>query len=266
MTARLRAVAAGSGSGEPEPHDRGASQTLKVELALRELILDGTLRAGERLSEPMLAERLGASRTPIRVALATLRNEGLLDLLPNGSSAVRAFDEAEVFASIEIRGTLEGLAARLAAERGGDAAVLASLDDNLLAADPIVGGVTPDGFRRYVELNARFHSGLVALSRSAALARQIERAVALPFASPSAFVMAQSMSPDAQLILTIAQDQHRSVVEAIRRREGARAEAIMREHARLASRNLAAALAGGRAIDLVPGAALIRRARSGARR
>lgn len=253
MAPRLRAV--------EDTAERSASQTVKVELALRELILDGTLKAGERLSEPMLAERLGASRTPIRVALATLRSEGLLDLLPNGSSAVRAFEEAEVFAAIEIRGTLEGLAARLAAERGVEPARLAAVEAAVRDADPIALAVTPEGFSRYVEINARFHAALVELAGSAALARQIERAVALPFASPSAFVMAQSHSADAQLILTIAQDQHRGVVEAIGRREGARAEALMREHARLASRNLTAALAGGRSFDLVPGAALIRRTR-----
>lgn len=258
MAARLRAVEA-----SPE---RSASQTVKVELALRELILDGTLKAGERLSEPLLAERLGASRTPIRVALATLRSEGLLDLLPNGSSAVRAFDEAEAFAAIEIRGTLEGLAARLAAERGVDAETLAAVETAVREADPITLAVTPEGFSRYIEINARFHVSLAGLSGSAALVRQIERVIALPFASPSAFVMAQFLSADAQLILTIAQDQHRSVLEAIARREGARAEALMREHARLASRNLTTALAGGgRSFDLVPGAALIRRTRSATR-
>jgi GntR family transcriptional regulator, vanillate catabolism transcriptional regulator len=57
----------------------------------------------------------------------------------------------------------------------------------------------------------------------------------------------------------IAQDQHRCVINAIERREGARAEAIMREHARLAHRNLERAFSNQRMLDLVPGATLIRR-------
>jgi GntR family transcriptional regulator of vanillate catabolism len=60
----------------------------------------------------------------------------------------------------------------------------------------------------------------------------------LPFASPSGFVVAQANSAQARDMLVVAQDQHRQVLDAVERREGARAEAIMREHSRLAQRNL----------------------------
>jgi GntR family transcriptional regulator of vanillate catabolism len=118
---------------------------------------------------------------------------------------------------------------------------------------------TVDDISRYVELNAQFHSLIVAMSGSHALARQLERAGALPFASPSALVQVQSASPEAQYILTVAQDQHRCIVNAIERRESGRAEAIMREHARLAHRNLERAFANQRFLELVPGSALIKR-------
>ena len=61
----------------------------------------------------------------------------------------------------------------------------------------------------------------------------------------------QSSTPEAQRILTVAQDQHRCVVDAIVRRESGRAEAIMREHARLAHRNLERAFSNQR-MELVP--------------
>ena len=83
-------------------------------------------------------------------------------------------------------------------------------------------------------------------------------ACALPFASPSALVSVQSAPGGDRSLLAVAQDQHRCVLAAIERREGARAEAIMREHARIAHRNLERALAN-QAMHLVPGAALIRR-------
>lgn len=70
--------------------------------------------------------------------------------------------------------------------------------------------------------------------------------------------MAQSTMPEARRILTIAQDHHRCVLDAIEQREGSRAEALMREHSRLASRNLALALRSQSTFDLVPGSALIR--------
>ncbi|MBC8058374.1 MAG: GntR family transcriptional regulator, partial [Rhizobiales bacterium] len=94
------------------------SQTVKAQLALRELILGGELKPGARIAELWLVERLGVSRTPVRLALVRLAEEGLLDALPNGGYAVKDFAESDIVDAIELRGTLEGLAARMAAERG----------------------------------------------------------------------------------------------------------------------------------------------------
>jgi GntR family transcriptional regulator of vanillate catabolism len=240
--------------------DRSVSQTLKALLALRELVLRGELRPGERVSELQMVERLGVSRTPVRMALVRLEEEGLLDAIPSGGFAVKAFSEREVLEAIEIRGTLEGLAARLAAERGVGRSELEAAAACLDALDEVVRHDTVEvDISRYVELNAQFHALLIDLTGSPALARQIERASALPFASPSALVPVQSRSPESHHILTVAQDQHRSVLIAIERREGSRAEAIMREHARIAHRNLERAFANQRDMDLVPGSALIKR-------
>ena len=71
-------------------------------------------------------------------------------------------------------------------------------------------------------------------------------------------LMAQSVLPEAHQILIIGQDHHRIVVDAIENREGARAEAVMREHARLAARNLRLALRNRTHLDLLPALALIR--------
>ena len=114
-----------------------------------------------------------------------------------------------------------------------------------------------DAFSSFVALNARFHALLTELSRSPPLIRQIDRASALPFASPSSFVMAQSALPEARRILLIGQEHHCVVVDAIENREGARAEAVMREHARLASRNLRLALRNRTHLDLLPALALV---------
>lgn len=236
-----------------------SSQSVKTLLALRDLILGGDLKPGERLSELVVVEKLGVSRTPVRAALMRLEEEGLLEAIPSGGYAVRHFSEADIFDAIETRGTLEGLAARLAAERGPRPGQLAVLKACLAEIDQLLlGGPTDAAFSRYVELNERFHQLLVAMADSRVVARQIERAVALPFASPSAFVKAQAMLPESRFILQIAQEQHRAVIEAIERREGARAEALMREHSRVAHRNLLLALAHQPARDLLPGVALIR--------
>jgi GntR family transcriptional regulator, vanillate catabolism transcriptional regulator len=239
--------------------ERSQSQTLRALLAVRELILEGALARGERISELAVAERTGISRTPIRAALQRLEGEGLVKAIPSGGYAVQSFSEQEVFDAIEIRGALEGLAARFAAERGVTAGQLEPLEACLEELDQVVGGaIGTEEFARYMALNARFHAMLVEIADSPPLARQIERAIALPFASPSGFVMAQSLLPDSHRLLAVAQDQHRCAVDAIAHREGARAQAIMQEHARLAGRNLRLALRSEFALDLVPGRALIR--------
>ena len=106
--------------------------------------------------------------------------------------------------------------------------------------------------------NGRFHALLAAMSGSAVIERQIERAAALPFASPNGFVLARATGPAARDMLVVAQAQHRAAVEAIVQREGARAEALMREHARIAHHNLRLALQSQQALQALPGARLIR--------
>ncbi len=242
-------------------NERSFSQTVKAQLTLRDLILSGELKPGDRISELPMVERLGISRTPIRMALVRLEEEGILEAIPSGGFAVKAFSESDIHDAIEVRGTLEGLAARLAAERGIRPEALAQLKDLLIRLDELVARptLTVDDFSEYVDLNGQFHALLVDAAGSPVLARQVERSLNLPFASPSGFVMVQAMLPEARHILTIAQDHHHCVVRAIEEREGARAEALMREHARLAHRNLQLAFRNQGTRDLVPGSVLIRK-------
>ncbi len=239
--------------------DADASQAVRAQLRLRELILAGELKSGARIAELAIVELLGVSRTPIRAALMRLEQEGLLDKLPNGGYAVRTFSERDIADAIEVRGMIEGLAARVAAQRGVADAMLAQaravLDEvDRLLAQPRLNDAA---FSRYVDLNKRFHELLRDMSASVVIAREVDRIVALPFASPSAFVLVQATSTTSRDMLVVAQDQHRQVLEAIDQREGARAEAIMREHSRLAQRNLREALER-RKLDRVRGSGLMR--------
>lgn len=238
----------------------GHSQAVRAQLRLREMILAGELPAGSRIAELNLVDKLGVSRTPIRTALMKLEQEGLLEALANGGYAVRTFTERDVSDAIELRGTLEGLAARLAAERGVPSVVLsearACLDqiDLLLDSDSL----NDEAFSAYVAHNEQFHALLAEMTGSDVVQRELERVIGLPFASPSGFVISQANSPQARDMLVIAQDQHRQVLAAIEQREGSRAEAIMREHSRMAQRNLSEAM---RSPDLhhMPSVRLIRR-------
>lgn len=238
-----------------------AARTLETVLGLRQLILDGELRPGERIAEITLGARLGVSRTPLRLALAQLDHEGLVEALPSGGFAVRSFTRADVVDAIDLRGVLEGTAARFAAERLEDASELEALHGCVAQLDALVRPDRPviDSLERYVELNERFHELVAAQAKSPLLRTELERVAALPFASPSAFVRVQAELEASHVILYVAQTQHRGLLEAIEQREGTRAEALAREHARIARRNLDLALARPDAIERMPGGRLIRR-------
>lgn len=236
------------------------SAQVRAQVQLRELILSGELPAGARVAELAIVERLGMSRTPIRAALLRLEQEGLIESLPGGGYAVRTFSERDVSDAIELRGTVEGLVARTAAERGASPELLEEAREVLRAIDAVLARAALDDtlFSRYVELNGRFHQLLGELAGSPLLAREVERVAGLPFASPSAFVIAQSNTPQARDMLVVAQDHHWQVLAAIEAREGSRAEALMREHSRIAQRNLRAAVQS-HDVERLPGVRLIRK-------
>ncbi len=236
------------------------NQTTRTLLELRNLILEGQLAPNERLSEQAIVDRLHVSRTPVRAALQRLAEEGLLEEIVGGGYAVKAFTERDVSDAIELRGTLEGMAARFAAEHGVSPVLLGKAHELIAAVEQVIvsSEITALDFQHYIRLNEQFHKLLIVMSGSELLAREFDRMTRLPFASPSGFVKAQVDAPQARLILTLAQEGHRAVIEAIELRQGQRAESIMREHARLALRNLRYALANHEAIGLVQGGALIK--------
>lgn len=214
-------------------------QTVKALLGLRDLILTGEIEPGERLSEVALSERLSVSRTPLRAALQKLEQEGLVALIHSGGYAVRSFSRQEVIDAIELRGVLEGTAARLAAERGAPPARMKAIREIVGQLDEVLrGDADAMDFNRYEALNGEFHRLLWDLAGSDLLRREIERMTSLPFASPNAFVNTQVDVPAFYRTLVVAQAQHKSIVAAIELREGARAEGLAREHARLARQNL----------------------------
>ncbi|WP_235855979.1 GntR family transcriptional regulator [Mesobaculum littorinae] len=226
---------------------------MRALIELRKRILNGDMIGGTRLFEVPLAEELQISRTPVREAMSRLAEEGLLERVRPGGFMVRTFTRADVIDAIELRGVLEGTAARLAAERG-------AAPERLEAARHLLGqledclppGSQPVDLERYSDLNTEFHKVLARLPGSRMVERELTRTVHLPFAAPSAFL------PNFGHDLTLAQTQHRALVDAIANREGARAEAVAREHARTARRNLEFVMSGDPSlIGQVPGLALI---------
>ena len=213
------------------------TQTQKALLGLRQRILNGAIPGGTRLYEVALAEELAISRTPIRAALSRLAEEGLLERGSGGGFVVRSFALADVVDTIDLRGVLEGTAARYAAERGVSAEQLAQAQAILREIDRVLFAQSID-MEAYSRLNTAFHSKLAAMAQSATLQRELARITALPFASPSAFLEDHDRLEALQRTLTVAQTQHVAILDAIAGRESGRAEALAREHARAARRNV----------------------------
>jgi GntR family transcriptional regulator of vanillate catabolism len=230
---------------------------MRALLRLRELILSGEFAPGARMSELPLVERLGVSRTPLRLALAELEHEGLLRSLAGGGYAVREFTRADINDAIELRGVLEGTAARFAAERGATKRDLRALSTISESIEELVHRADYESFELYVDLNERFHARLLKIARSPLLERALDGIIKLPFAGPSAFVLAEAVLPESREILVIAHRHHLGLIEAIERRHGARAEMLAREHARLALTNLEIVLGHREVLERMPGASLI---------
>ncbi len=241
----------------PPPPAEVTSQTGRTLLNLREMLLRGDFPPGDRISELPLVARLGVSRTPIRLALDRLANEGLLEVLPGGGFVVREFTVSDIWDAIEMRGVLEGTAARLASERlvhDRELDTLRRYNEEMEA----VKHPTIDTFARYLDLNEAFHSALVDLAKSSILRRTLERVTALPFASPSALVFVRSKLPKATEMFGLGHEHHRAIIEAIENRQGTRAESLAREHAQLSRRNLEAILRDNSLWTTLPGAPLIK--------
>jgi GntR family transcriptional regulator of vanillate catabolism len=240
-------------------NDKG-SQTLRMKALAeaRTLILSGVFAPGERISEPLLADRLDVSRTPLREALASLAQEGLVEQQASGRWQVCSYSIQDIMDAIEVRGTLEGLAARFAAERGIASDRLAACRGILSDLDDIMGVHGATDFGAYVSLNAAFHAWIAESAGSQILLREVDRVSRMPLASPSSFLDGQEDFDGFGESLVIAQHQHWAIFEAIESREASRAEALALEHARLARQNLKLLMAGDEPSRAnVPGLSLV---------
>jgi GntR family transcriptional regulator, vanillate catabolism transcriptional regulator len=200
---------------------------------VREMILSGELAPGQRVTEEGLAERLGVSRTPVRNILPSLASQGFLQPIGRRGFAVRAFSDKEIWDALELRSILEGQAARLLAQKGAAAAVLTALEGCLEAGDRLFEKreLDYDDEERYGAMNQEFHRIIVQACDSPMLEMFVERLNLVPFVAPAVVVFNQVGCRQAFDLLFRAHGCHHAIVEAIRQRDGARAEALFREHA-----------------------------------
>lgn len=193
---------------------------------IRQSILTGYYRPGQRLTETALAEEMQTSRTPVVNALKALCNQSLVRYEPNRGYWVREFSIREVVDAYEVRATLEGLACRLAAERGLSSAALSGLDECIHIGNSITRAseLQPGEHAVYQQMNVRFHNAIAEAAGNTQLPDFLRKTQELPLAS-NRVVMWQSLE-----IVRRSHDAHVRIVDALRNRQGVRAESLMREH------------------------------------
>jgi DNA-binding GntR family transcriptional regulator len=153
----------------------------QVSEKIRGRILDGKLRPGERLVEDKLSAELGVSRVPVREALRVLSAEGLVRLERNRGASVTEVTPEIVAELVEVRALLEGLNARLAAQRH-DPQIVKQLDEILKRGNAAAEDGTSEQLAR---LNAEFHERLAEASRNSVLSdmmRSLRERTSLAFA------------------------------------------------------------------------------------
>ena len=200
----------------------GLSTRHQAYAALRRAIVAGQLPPGLRLSENELAETLGVSRTPVREALLRLREDQLVDAVPQLGTfvtpiSIRAVEDAQF-----LREAIECAAVRLAAERaeGDDVAALRALLDRQAAARDA------EDFDGWFVLDDDFHRALCDLS-----GRPI--AWAIGQRANGHLDRIRRLSLPVPSYLSEMVDEHRAVVDAMARRDPDLAEATLRHHLRM---------------------------------
>ncbi|HTR26734.1 MAG TPA: GntR family transcriptional regulator [Terriglobales bacterium] len=210
-----------------------AGKNSRVIVRIREMILQGELAPGQRVREIELANKLGVSRTPVRESLPILAREGVLTKLDKRGFVVRAFTPREIMDGIDVRGVLEGLAARVLAEQGSSRRVIHSLHECLREGDEILskGFLVEADEARYADMNRQFHALIVEGAGSKVFAEAIQYNDRIPFAAAHAIAFDRVDLVRMYQLLLYTHRQHHAIVRAIENGEGTRVAALMFEHA-----------------------------------
>ncbi|HEY4140704.1 MAG TPA: GntR family transcriptional regulator [Pseudolabrys sp.] len=210
-----------------EEWDSQEAETLTGEATrrIRQSILDGELEPNTRLNEVHLCETFSISRTPLRAALQTLAGEGLLIYAANRGFTVRAFELTEIVDSYEMRVLGEGLAARLAAERGLSDAGRQRIEESLVRGDRLVAGLSPIESQQdeYSAINDIFHGAIHRSSGTQVVADVLARCHIPRVSARNIMVLTHDE-------MKIRNQFHHDIFDAILCREPQKAEDLMRRH------------------------------------
>jgi len=187
---------------------------------IRDAIISGSLKPGEKVAEPELAERFGISRTPIREAFRQLESEGYLTVVPRKGAVVVTFSQRDVEEFYAIKSILEGYAARKACEKLTPREIdkLQSINDKLrVLADE--GDV-----RHFFKVHDNFHELFVRAADNDKLTEMI-----LNLVGRFQRLRIASLSLSGRMAFSV--QEHQKIIDAFRNGDAGLAENLVRSNA-----------------------------------
>lgn len=186
---------------------------------IRNAIISGSLKPGERLMEVQMAERLGVSRTPIREAIRKLELEGLIIMLPRKGAFVADLSVKDLTEVLEIRAALEGLAAGLAVTRISEA----EIEELEIITLKFNKAIESDNVEELIALDIQFHEALFKATRN-------ERLVQLNSNLREQVQRFREMYLKKANRSKETAKEHNDLLEAISSRDIGKAEKLARKH------------------------------------
>lgn len=208
---------------------------------LREMILQGELRPGEKVPEEQLCERFGVSRTPIREALKVLAAEGVLQILPHRGAIVARITEEQIEELFPIMASLERLAGILACTRASDAEIarVRALHDRMMAHFEKGEEV------EYLRHNRLVHESFFELAGNVTLSAFYQQILTRIHACR--FVVRKSREHWAAAVV-----EHGQMIEALEARDGPRLGALLETHVMGTTSGIARAFIRRTSVDAPP--------------
>lgn len=199
----------------------------KLIAQIKQNIADGTLSPGDQLEEAELADRFGVSRTPIREAIRSLVDSGILETRPRKGAIVRCLTATELLDLFDVAAELEGMACRLAANAMTEAHV-GALQNALAACEK---AVVDNDTRAYGKANLEFHAAIHLAAGNHWLADQLGQ-IELRINSY------RSMPYEIRGRIKQSLEEHIDIFEAIVAGESETARVLMRDHVLLQGQRL----------------------------
>lgn len=201
----------------PVPRLGVTHQSLREQIRdlVRERVVRGDLKPGDRLVERVLADELGVSRVPVREALNLLKGEGFVQDIPRRGVIVTQLSRVDLDELFEVREALEVHSARLACLRATDNEIDELTDIVRRADDASAVGKTDE----LADLNARFHDAIPRMAHNRMLAATLE-----PLEGRLHWLLRQNRSPERLMA------EHRHLAQAIADRDAERAAEVARRH------------------------------------